>query len=78
MRRAPIFWALLRLPSRDTRELEAESVAFVIGGAAGLSASDASREYIHLYRGDREVLSGSLDHIQRAASVILAVVGAGG
>jgi hypothetical protein len=64
--------------SRDTRELEAEAVAFVVGGAVGLNTADASRDYIHLYRGDREALAGSLDRIQRAASVILtAVQGAG-
>jgi antirestriction protein ArdC len=67
-----------RPASRDTRELEAEAVAFVVGGAVGLNTSDASRDYIHLYRGDREALSGSLDSIQRAAAVILAAVGAGG
>jgi len=67
-----------RPASRDTRELEAEAVAFVVGGAVGLNTSDASRDYIHLYRGDREALSASLDRIQRAASVILAAVNAGG
>ena len=60
--------------SRDTRELEAEAVAFVVGGAVGLATADASRDYIHLYRGDREALAGSLERIQRAASVILAAV----
>ena len=67
-----------RPASRDTRELEAEAVAFVVGGAVGLNTSDASRDYIHLYRGDREALSGSLDRIQRAASVILTAVSAAG
>ena len=67
-----------RPASRDTRELEAEAVAFVVGGAVGLDTSDASRDYIHLYRGDREALSGSLNRIQRAAAVILAAVNAGG
>ena len=67
-----------RPASRDTRELEAEAVAFVVGGAVGLNTSAASRDYIHLYRGDREALSGSLDRIQRTAAVILAAVGAGG
>jgi hypothetical protein len=47
-------------------------------GSVGLNTSDASRDYIHLYRGDREPLSGSLDRIQRAASMILAAVNAGG
>jgi len=67
-----------RPASRDTRELEAEAVAFVVGGAVGLNTSDASRDYILLYRGDREALSGSLDRIQRAASVILKAVTGGG
>ena len=35
-------------------------------------------DYIHLYRGDREALAGSLDRIQRAASVILKAVSVGG
>jgi hypothetical protein len=65
-----------RPASRDSRELEAEAVAFVVGAAVGLDTSDASRDYIHLYCGDREGLSGSLDRIQRAASVILAAVSA--
>ena len=67
-----------RPASRDTRELEAEAVAFVVGGAVGLNTSDASRDYIHLYRGDREALSSSLDRIQRAASVILTAISVGG
>jgi len=67
-----------RPASRHTRELEAEAVAFVVGGAVGLNTRDASRDYIFLYRGDREGLSASLDRIQRAASVILAAVSAGG
>ena len=67
-----------RPASRDTRELEAEAVAFVVGGAVGLNTSDASRDYIHLYRGDREALESSLTRIQRAASVILIAVSAAG
>jgi hypothetical protein len=60
-----------RPASRDTRELEAEAVAFVVGTAVGLGVADASRDYIHLYHGDRETLVGSLNRIQRAASAIL-------
>jgi hypothetical protein len=56
-----------RPASRDTRELEAEAVAFVVCGAVGLNTSDSSRDYIHLYRGDREALAASLERIQRAA-----------
>ena len=53
------------------RELEAEAVAFVVGTACGLNTSASSREYIHLYGGDRKALTDGLDRIQRAASVIL-------
>jgi hypothetical protein len=67
-----------RPASRDTRELEAEAVAFVVGGAVGLNTSESSRDYIHPYHGDREALAGSLDRIQRAASLILTAVSAGG
>ena len=63
-----------RPASRDTRELEAEAVAFVVGEAVGLDAGRAAKDYIHLYRGDREALAQSLDRIQRAAAVILTAV----
>ena len=67
-----------RPASRDTRELEAEAVAFVVGEAAGLDTREGSRDYLHLYHGDREALTQSLDRIQRAASVILTAVNAAG
>ena len=67
-----------RPASRDTRELEAEAVAFVGCEAIGLNARQSSRDYLHLYSGDREGLAQSLDRIQRAASVILSAVEAGG
>ena len=60
-----------RPASRDLRELEAEAVAFVVGTAVGLDTADASRDYIHLYRGDRGALAASLDRIQHAASAVL-------
>ena len=63
-----------RPASRDTRELEAEAVAFVVGEAVGLEVSQASKDYLHLYHGDREALTQSLDRIQRASSVILTAV----
>jgi len=63
-----------RPASRDTRELEAEAVAFVVGTAVGLDTADASRDYIHLYRGDREALSHSLVRIQHTASCILSAI----
>jgi len=67
-----------RPASRDTRELEAEAVAFVVGEAVGLNARQSSRDYLHLYNGDREGVAQSLARIQRAASVILSAVEAGG
>jgi hypothetical protein len=63
-----------RPESRDTRELEAEAVAFVVGNAIGLDVTDAARDYIHLYRGDSTALAESLGRIQRAAALILTVV----
>jgi hypothetical protein len=63
-----------RPASRDTRELEAEAVAFVVGEAIGLHVGDAARDYIHLYRGDRDGLLSSLDRIRSAASTILSAL----
>ncbi|HEX5370480.1 MAG TPA: ArdC family protein [Dehalococcoidia bacterium] len=60
-----------RPASRDIRELEAESVAFVVGDAVGLQVGAAARDYIHLYRGDRDGLLASLDRIRGAATTIL-------
>jgi antirestriction protein ArdC len=60
-----------RPKSRDTRELEAEAVAFIVGHAVGLEAAEAARDYIQLYRGDATALAASLDRIQRAASSII-------
>ena len=60
-----------RPASRDRRELEAEAVAFVVSNAVGLDVTDASRDYIHLCRGDGEALSESLERVQRTASVVL-------
>jgi antirestriction protein ArdC len=64
-----------RPDSRNTRELEAEAVAFVVGHAIGLDVADASRDYIHLYRGDSDALTASLDRIRRTASSILQSIG---
>jgi hypothetical protein len=57
--------------SRDTRELEAEAVAFIVGEAVGLDVARASTDYIHMYRGDRDALMASLDRIRVAAAAIL-------
>src|SRR5262249_53752605 len=60
--------------SRDTRELEAEAVACAVGEAIGVDSVGAARDYIHLYRGDRDALSASFERIQRAASTILTAI----
>lgn len=57
--------------TRDTRELEAEAVAFVVCTAAGLDAAGSSKDYIQLYRGDAEALTASLGRIHKAAGEIL-------
>lgn len=62
--------------ARDTRELEAEGVAFIVGEAVGLDVARASTDYIHLYRGDREALMASLDRIRSAAATILGALDA--
>jgi len=67
-----------RPDSRDTRELEAEAVAFVVGHALGLDVTDAARDYIHLYRGDAAALAESLGRIQRTAGTILTTIGVDG
>ena len=43
--------------SCDTRELEAEAVAFVVEEAIGLEVTDSACDYIHLYRGDVAALA---------------------
>ena len=63
-----------RPASRETRELEAEAVAFVVGVAVGLDTTDSSRDYIHLYRGDREALEQSLTRVQQASATILQAI----
>ena len=65
-----------RPQSRDTRELEAEAVAFVVAHTLGLDVLDSTRDYIHLYHGDREALASSLERIQRTAMTILKAIGA--
>jgi hypothetical protein len=52
-------------------------VAFVVGQAIGLEVAEASRDYIHLYRGDGNALTASLERIQRTASSILQSVRVG-
>lgn len=57
--------------TKRVRELEAESVAFVVCSAIGLEAKAASTDYIHLYQGSKERLAESLHFIRAVASEIL-------
>lgn len=59
---------------RSVRELEAEAVAFAVTTAAGLDNGTASRDYIHLYQGDRNVLIQSLGRIRGVANEIASAV----
>jgi hypothetical protein len=40
-----------RPDSHDTRDFEAEAVAFIGGEAVGLDDADSRRDYVHRYRG---------------------------
>lgn len=58
-------------PDKTVRELEAESVAYAVASAVGLTPGTSSRDYIHLYRGDEEKLLESLAEIRAAAHQIV-------
>ena len=60
--------------TKTVRELEAESVAFVVGKAVGLLTGTASADYIQLYQGNASLLAESLEVIQQTANVILAAL----
>ena len=63
-----------RPKEKTVREAEAEAVAYVVCQGVGLDMSTASSDYIQLYNGDKKVLMGSLERIQRTAGEILAAV----
>jgi hypothetical protein len=46
-------------------------LAPIVGEAIGLQVGDAARDYIHLYRGDRDGLLASLDRVRAAATTIV-------
>ncbi|MCA9281093.1 MAG: DUF1738 domain-containing protein [Phycisphaeraceae bacterium] len=58
-------------PDKTVRELEAESVAYAVTSAVGLTPGTSSRDYIHLYRGDEAKLLESLANIRDAAHPIV-------
>ena len=63
-----------RETTKRARETEAEAVAFVVSEAIGLEAIRSSSEYISLYSGDRDLLTESLEHIQRASAEIITAI----
>ena len=60
--------------TKRSRELEAESVAFVVCSAVGLDARQSSTDYIHLFRGDKQMLVESLQFIRQVSNDILSVL----
>ena len=59
--------------SKRVRETEAEAVAFVVCEGIGLAAT-SSVDYIHLYDGNKETLTASLERIQHTSAEILTAV----
>jgi antirestriction protein ArdC len=64
-----------RPASKTVRETEAEAVAFIVGGAIGVTSGVPSHDYISLYNGSADTLRESLARIQRTAAAILEAVG---
>jgi hypothetical protein len=62
--------------TKNSRELEAEAVAFIVGSSIGLDMTTSSVDYIKLYNGDADGFASSLEIISRTASIILDAVAA--
>lgn len=59
---------------KRTKEVEAESVAFVVAHGLGLDCGTASADYIHLYGGDSDMLLKSMGRIKEVSTRILRAV----
>jgi len=59
------------LTTKQVRETEAESVAFVVCQSVGLQNGTSSQDYIQLWHGDASLLRESLEAVQQTAAVIL-------
>jgi hypothetical protein len=59
------------ITTKTVRETEAESIAFIVSRAVGLTTGSASADYISLYHGNAELLTESLAVIQQASATIL-------
>jgi hypothetical protein len=62
------------LTTKTVRETEAEAIAFVVGKTIGLNTGRASADYIQLYAGNAELLTESLEVIQKTSAVILSAL----
>ena len=61
--------------SKSVKELEAESVAYVVARSAGLeNALSQSADYIQCHRGDSEQLAKSLERIQKTATRLIKLI----
>jgi N-terminal domain of anti-restriction factor ArdC len=57
--------------SKQIRETEAEAVAFAVCESLGLETGSASVDYIELWHGDAQLLTASLEIVQRTSALIL-------
>lgn len=57
--------------TKQIRETEAEAVAFVVCESLGLETGSASADYIQLWHGDAQLLTASLEVVQRTSATIL-------
>ena len=56
---------------KKVMECEAEAIAFVVSKAIGLDTNTAFKDYIQLYKGNKEILVKSLHRIQNTSHTIL-------
>lgn len=61
-------------PCKTVRELEAESVSFIVSRAIGLELRTSCSDYIQMYGGDVALFQASLERIQSTASEMLDAV----
>jgi antirestriction protein ArdC len=57
--------------TKPIRETEAEAVAFAVCESLGLETGSASADYIQLWHGDAQLLTASLEIVQRTSAQIL-------
>ena len=60
--------------TKTVRETEAEAVSFIVATACGLDCGTVASDYIQMYDGNTDTLLESLQHVQGAASKILAAL----